>query len=47
MALDLIVLDENGEPWDFSRLSMRIKVEKLLDEQKPTLLVGTPMCTFV
>ena len=25
--------------------TMRAKVEKLLDAQKPTLLVGTPMCT--
>jgi hypothetical protein len=45
LALDLTVPDENGEPWDFSRPSMRIKAEKLLDEQKPTLLIGTPMCT--
>ena len=37
--------DENGEPWDFSRPSRRIKAEKLLDEQMPTLLVGTPVCT--
>ena len=45
LALDLTVLDEIGEPWDFSRPSMRSKSEKLLHEQKPTLLVGTPMCT--
>ena len=40
LALDLTVPDENGEPWDFSRPSMRTKAEKLLDDQKPTLLVG-------
>ena len=45
LALDLTVPDENGEPWDFSRPSMRAKAEKMLDEQKPTLLIGTPMCT--
>ena len=45
LALDLTVPDENGEPGDFSRPSMRSKAEKLVDEQKPTLLVGTPMCT--
>ena len=45
LALDLTVPDENGELWDFSIPSMRTKAEKLLDEQKPTLLVGTPMCT--
>ena len=40
-----MVPDENGEQWDFSKPSMRAKAEKLLDAQKPTLLVGTPMCT--
>ena len=45
LALDLTVPDENGEPWDFSRPSMRAKPEELLDLQKPTVLVGTPMCT--
>ena len=45
LALDLTVPDENGEPWDFSRRSMRVKAERLLDEQAPTLLIGTPMCT--
>ena len=44
-ALDLTLPDENGEPWDFSRPSMRTKAGKLLDEQEPTLHVGTPMCT--
>ena len=45
LALDLTVPDENGEPWDFSRPSMRAKAERLLDEQAPLLLIGTPMCT--
>ena len=45
LALDLTVPDENGEPWDFSRPSMRAKAEMLLDAQAPTLLVGSPMCT--
>ena len=45
LALDLTVPDENGEPWDFSRPSMRAKAERLLDAQAPTLLVGSPMCT--
>ena len=43
--MDLTVPDQNGEPWDFSWPSMRIKAVKLLDEQKPILLVGIPMCT--
>lgn len=45
LALDLTVPDENGEPWEFSRPSMRAKAEKLLDAQAPTLLVGSLMCT--
>ena len=45
LALDLTVPDENGEPWDFSRPSMRAKAEKLLEAQAPMLLVGSPMCT--
>ena len=45
LELDLTVPDENGEPWNFSGPSMRAKAEKLLDAQKPLLLVGSPMCT--
>ena len=45
LGFDLTVPEENGEPWDFLRPSMRIEAQKLLDEQKPMLLVGTPMCT--
>ena len=45
LALDLTVPDENGDAWDFSRPCMREKAEQLLDEQKPLLLVRTPMCT--
>ena len=45
LALDLIVPDGNGEPWGFSRPSMRAKAEKLLDAQAPMWLVGLPMCT--
>ena len=45
ISVDLTVPDENGEPWDFSRPSMRAKAEELLDLQKPALFVGTPMCT--
>ena len=47
LALDLTLPDENGEPWDFSRPSMRAKAEKLLDAPEPTLLVDSPMCTAI
>ena len=45
-ALDLTTVDEEGNPWDFSIPSQRAKAEKLLDKEKPTLLVGSPMCTL-
>ena len=45
LALDLTVLDSNGEPWDFSLKRMRDKAEKLIAAQQPTLLIGSPMCT--
>ena len=45
LALDLTGPDVNGVPGDFSILSMRAKAEELLDRQKATLFVGTPMCT--
>ena len=45
LALDLTTCNSEGEPWDFSKSRMRDEAERLLDEQKPVLLVGTPMCT--
>ena len=45
LALDLTTHDSQGRPWDFSKAEMREEAERLFDEQKPTLLVGTPMCT--
>ena len=45
LALDLSVLDENSEPWDFDIKEKRDKAELLLDQQRPLLLVGSPMCT--
>ena len=45
LALDLTTHDSQGRPWDFSKAEMRAEAERLFDEQQPTLLVGTPMCT--
>ena len=45
LALDLTVRDENGEAWDFSLKRIRDKAERLIAEQQPTLLVGSPLCT--
>ena len=44
-ALDLTVMDpEDGMPWDFSRPEKREKARRLRKEQKPFLLIGSPMC---
>ena len=45
LALDLTTHDAQGRPWDFSKAEMRAEAERLFEEQKPTLRVGTPMCT--
>ena len=45
LALDLTTTDAKGRAWDFSKVEMRREAERLFDEQKPTLLVGSPMCT--
>ena len=36
---------DDGQPWDFSRRDKREKARRLLREQKPILLIGSPMCT--
>ena len=45
LALDLTVKDEDGKPWDFNDPAQRRKAEALINEQKPLLLIGSPMCT--
>ena len=44
-ALDLTTSDENGRAWDFDCLAMRNKAVRKLLQDKPKLLVGSPMCT--
>ena len=44
LALDLTVKDEQGNPWDFHDPEKRRKAEKIIDAEKPMLLIGTPMC---
>ena len=44
-ALDLTTLDpEDGEPWDFDDKDKRSKAMRMLDQDKPLLLVVSPMC---
>ena len=45
-AFDITVADpEDGLPWDFSVKSKRDRARALLREQKPFMLIGSPMCT--
>ena len=44
-TFDLTNVDpSDGRAWDFSRRSKRIKARRLLREQKPYMLIGSPMC---
>ena len=45
VALDLTSMDDEGNPWNFDIEAMRVKAEKLLNAQRPELLIGSPMCT--
>ena len=45
-SLDLTTCDEEGRPWDFDDPDCRRRAEILLDQVKPTLLIGSPMCTY-
>ena len=44
-SLDLTTVDENGDNWDFNDPAMRAKAERLVDEQEPYCLIGSPACT--
>ncbi len=45
-ALDLTCTDpEDGEPWDFDRKSKRDKALRKVREEKPIVLIGSPVCT--
>ena len=44
-ALNLSTSDEQGNPWDFSVPGQRRKARRLNRNQRPMLLIGSPMCT--
>ena len=45
VALDLSTVDpDDGLPWDFDLKAKREKGRRLLDEQQPILVVGSPCC---
>ena len=43
-ALDLTVTDEDGTPWDFTLRHKREKARRMIREQKPYMLIGSPAC---
>ena len=46
LALDLTVNDpDDGQPWDFTVPAKKIKARRLIQQTKPMLLIGSPMCT--
>ena len=44
-ASDLTTADENGIPWEFDVKERRDEAMRRIREQKPVLLIGSPMCT--
>ena len=44
-ALDLTTADTDGALWDFDSKVMRERAMRKLKEEKPMLLIGSPMCT--
>ena len=44
-GLDLAGCDDHGVRWDVNLQEQRDKAERLIDEQRPLLLLGSPMCT--
>eukprot|EP00973_Karenia_brevis_P062211 8652733-Karenia_brevis.AAC.1 len=44
-SLDLTTCDTDGEPWDFNRTEMRNRAIRNVLNDKPTLVIGSPMCT--
>ena len=44
-ALDISTHDVDGREWDFNQLEMRNRAIRKILQDKPILLVGSPMCT--
>ena len=44
-ALDLTTHDHDGRHWDFDEEEMRTRAWAKVKEEKPLLLIGSPMCT--
>ena len=46
-ALDILVNDEYGNPWDSNDEKQRAKCRQMIIEEKPSLPIGSPMCTIL
>ena len=44
--MDLTTCDEQGRPYDFDKAEMREEAKRRVAEEKPYLLIGSPMCTM-
>ena len=45
-SFDLTTTDENGNPWHFNDPNMRNKAARRVLQDKPTLVIGSPPCTY-
>ena len=45
LAFDLTTCDENGKAWDFADEERRRACRRRIEEQRPEVVVGSPMCT--
>ncbi len=46
MALDITCIDpEDGKPWDFDDPVKRERARRRIREEKPVILIGSPVCT--
>ena len=45
-AFDLRTAKPSGEPWDFAKGSDRRLARQIVEEEKPTWIIGSPPCTF-
>ena len=43
-AMDITTCDNIGAPWNFYLPEQRAKARLQLQQQKPTVLIGSPMC---
>ena len=44
-ANDLTMVDPEQKPWDFDNAARRKQAWQMIENEEPTLIIGTPMCT--